>query len=338
MSVWKFLLRLSIGLLLVWYLLCKHELDVQVVLARIKELPTLVLIGALGINLMGQSLCALRWSTLSTISGYPARLRDVLRIYFSGMFFNMCLPTSIGGDVFRVVGLGRKTGSKTAAFASVFMDRNIGLAALLSIGFAGSAIAGTMIRATVFNRLLKFPIWPIFAVLIVGYTLANVALFNERFYRFVSRLLVRARLKFVQRRLQPLHDALGNYHLSWTQYVSPVGLSCIYQASEIALIWMLADGLGVHLSGWVFCSMVAFQAVASLLPITFNGVGVREAIFTAVIVGQLGESFKDEALALALIYFFGVVLLSSLAGGIVYLIGGVPRPSRLEVAETVGGE
>ena len=141
MSVWKFLLRLSVGALLVWFLLHKHELNVRMVASHISDMHLWALLCALAIDLAGQALSAWRWGMLSRLGGRPVRFRDVLPIYFSGMFFNMCLPTSIGGDVFRVVGLGRKTGSKTAAFASVFMDRNVGLAALLLVGLIGSIVA-----------------------------------------------------------------------------------------------------------------------------------------------------------------------------------------------------
>jgi uncharacterized membrane protein YbhN (UPF0104 family) len=147
------------------------------------------------------------------------------------------------------------------------------------------------------------------------------------------------KLSFITRKLKPLHNAVVSYHLPASDYIWPFVISLVYQASEVGLIWLLAQGLGLQLSPWVFCSMVTLQAVASLLPITPNGVGVREAIFTAVVVGKLGQEYKDEALALALIYFFGVVLISSLLGGVIYLVGGVPKPSPVEIAEsTAGGE
>jgi len=340
MSVLKFLLRLSVGALLFYFLLLKHELSMHTVLDSMARVSAWALAGALAINLAGQSLSAYRWGWLSKMGGRPAPFTSVLPVYFSGMFFNMCLPTSIGGDVFRVVGLGRKTGSKTAAFASVFMDRNIGFAALLLMGLAGSLVAQTTVRATFFKQLYEFPVWPMFALLGAGYAAANMALFNERSYGIATRLLQRVHLSFIARKLKPLHDAVINYHLPMTEYAYPLLLSIVYQASEIALVWLLAYGMGIQLSAWVFCSMVTFHAVASLLPITFSGAGVREAIFTAMIVGKLGPEYKDDALALALIYFFCVVLVSSLIGGVVYLVSGMPKPTTLEIAETAnaGGE
>src|ERR1043165_1471331 len=268
MSVWKFLLRLSVGVALVWFLLNKHELNLRMVVSHISDMHLWALLCALAIDLAGQTLCAWRWGMLSTMGGRPVRFRDVLPVYFSGMFFNMCLPTSIGGDVFRVVGLGRKTGSKTAAFASVFMDRNVGLAALLVIGLIGSIVAQTPVRATLFKVPYEFPVWPFFVALTFGFILANIALFNECSYRFVTRMFERLPLSFVNRKVKPLHDALGSFHLPLASYAVSFLLSIVYQLSEVALLWLLAYALHIELSGWVFCSMITFQAVASLLPIT----------------------------------------------------------------------
>jgi hypothetical protein len=111
MSIWKILLRLSVGALLVWFLLYKHELNC----AWSSHAADMRLWA--GHRAWNRS----RWPGIERVAlgklslgGRPANFRDVLPVYFSGMFFNMCLPTSIGGDVFRVVGLGRKTGSKPA--------------------------------------------------------------------------------------------------------------------------------------------------------------------------------------------------------------------------------
>ncbi|MEI6234917.1 MAG: lysylphosphatidylglycerol synthase transmembrane domain-containing protein [Planctomycetota bacterium] len=342
MSIGKLIARLCVGGLLVYLLLHKHGVNWLMIIERMSEIPPLTLALALGINLAGQALSAFRWSTLSEMGGRPVRYLDALNVYFCGMFFNICLPTSIGGDVFRVVGLGRKTGSKTAAFASVFMDRNVGLGGLLAVGLFGSVMSQTTVRATIYERLFEFQVWPAFLVLIIGYVLVNIALFNETVYAFATSTLKTLHLSFFVDKLKPLHDAVKNYHLPLAYFMWPFVISLVYQASEAGLICVLGRSMGLNLSIWAFCSMMTFQAVASLLPITFSGVGIREAIFTSVVVGKLGPAFKDEALALAVVYFFGIVLVSSLIGGIVYLVGGITKPTAVEIAQPVtdgpGGE
>jgi len=334
MSVGKFLLRLSIGIALVALLLHKHGLAIQGILGRMAELPLLILLSAILLDLGGRMLSAYRWGLLSALVGKPVCFRRIAQLYYSGMFFSLCLPTSIGGDVFRVVGLSRDTGSKSAAFASVFMDRNVGMAALLVLGTTASILLPTAsIQATLFKVPYVVPLWPLFVLLCSGYVLANMVLFSEGFCLFVASLVSRLQLRFVGEKAGRLHQAVQAYRLPLNRYWLAFVLSVAYQASEIGLIWLLARGLGIELSPLVFCALVPFQAVACLLPITFNGVGIREYVICAVLIGQLGQGIQDKAMALSLVYFLGVMVFSSLVGGVVYVFSGLTRPSE---AEAVG--
>lgn len=335
MSVWKFSLRLSVGLALFGYLLYEHGVQLNAIFDRMLELSPLVLLGALALNLAGQALSAYRWGRLSALVGRPVAFGRMLQLYFSGMFFNLCLPTSIGGDVFRVVGLSRNTGSKSSATASVFMDRNVGLGALLLIGMVASIWwPSASIEATFFHVRHVWYLWYFFPALLCGYVLANVVLFSDHFCDIVTHLVTRFHLGFVGEKVARLHNAVQEYRLPLARYAWAFVVSLIYQASEIALVWLLAQGFDIKLSPLVFCALVPFQAVASLLPITFSGVGVREGIFCAVLMGQLGPGIKNQAMTLSLTFFLGVVVISSLLGGLVYVLSGIARPTLAEAAES----
>jgi uncharacterized membrane protein YbhN (UPF0104 family) len=148
----------------------------------------------------------------------------------------------------------------------------------------------------------------------------------------------RFRLGFIEPKLRRFHDAMQAYRLPLSSYFATFVISLVYQFSEIAAVWLLARGLNIDVPPIVFAALVPFQAVACLLPISFNGVGVREAVFCAVLMGQAGPTVKPHALALSLTYF-SVVVISGLVGGIVYLVSGLPRPSSAEsqaVAEIAG--
>jgi len=339
MSVTKFLLRVAIGAIMVAYLFFEHEVGNHNVFNRMLDIPVGALLLAMCLDLLGQTLSAYRWAHLSNLGGRPVQFPKVWSVYFSGMFFNMCLPTSIGGDVIRVVGLSRQTQSKSGAIASVFMDRNVGLGALLVLGLCASAITHSSIQATLFHQKYLLELWPLFSLLIAGYIGANVALFSDSFCNLVTYCVNRAHLGFLGAKIDKLHRSVQAYRLPLIVYVWPFILSLIYQFTEIALVWILASGLGIELSPMVFAALVTFQAVACLLPITVNGVGVREAIFCAVLMGHLGntEAVKNEALALSLI-FFGVMVTSSLLGGVVYLVSGMPRPSVSETEAVASGQ
>lgn len=341
MSMLKFTVRLAIGAALVAYLVREHEVQFQSVAERMLQIPLGALLAALCLDLAGQTLSAFRWSRISALGGNPVSFARAWPVYFSGMFFNICLPTSIGGDVVRVVGLGQQVRSKTAALASVFMDRNVGLAALLALGFCSSLAVATTIQVTISTfspEPIVLPLWPFFLVLILGFVAANAVLFDNRTYDWAERLLLRRLPRSVGEKIAKLHGCLQVYRRPLSEFAWTFFLSLCYQASEAALVWVLARGLGVDLSFWVFGSLVMFQAVAGLLPITINNIGVREGIFCAVLLGQAAamgmgqEQIKDSALALSLLYF-GVIVCSGLCGGLVYLVSGLRKPTAAEVAE-----
>lgn len=340
MSIGKFLLRLSISLALLGCLQYKHGVTPHEIMQRMVELPLLFLLSAIVLDLSGRLLAAYRWSRLSALAGQSVSFGRMAQLYYSGLFFNLCLPTSIGGDVFKVVGLSRITGSKATALAAVFMDRNVGMAALLTVGTAAALFCPTAsIQATV-HSLSAEPIivrlWPLFLLLCGAYVLANAILFSDHFCQLVTALVSRWPLGSVGAKVGRLHQAVRAYRQPWRRYLWTFALSLAYQASEILLIWILARGLGIEVSLPLFCALVPFQAAVCLLPISFNGMGVRDFVICAVLMGQLGPGIKDKALALALVYFLGVMLVSSLVGGAVYVCSGIKRPSVAEAEAAAG--
>jgi uncharacterized protein (TIRG00374 family) len=90
-------------------------------------------LAAVGVFLISQLLSAIRWQWLSQPLGFQRPLRNYVGDYFVGMFFNLLLPTSIGGDAVRAVSLNARSGRKTAALLSVFLDRLSGLLVLLML-------------------------------------------------------------------------------------------------------------------------------------------------------------------------------------------------------------
>ena len=81
----------------------------------------------------GQAMSTLKWRLLlgpvGPVDAIPARCSAFTS---PGMFFNLFLPTIVGGDAVKAVLLARETGAPARATMSVFMERNTGLCALLA--------------------------------------------------------------------------------------------------------------------------------------------------------------------------------------------------------------
>jgi len=76
-----------------------------------------------------------RWYLLVRTLDFPFRLRDAIRYGFVGLVSNYIAPGTVGGDLFKAVLLARDQKSRRyAAFATVLLDRILGLLALFMVG------------------------------------------------------------------------------------------------------------------------------------------------------------------------------------------------------------
>src|SRR5688572_20821764 len=97
-------------------------------------------LAALAVHVAAQGVSAVRWQALARPLGFALPLRHFVRLYFVGMFFNLLLPTSVGGDAVRAVGLSAGAGRRLAAFLSVLLDRLSGLLVLLAVACLAAGV------------------------------------------------------------------------------------------------------------------------------------------------------------------------------------------------------
>ena len=99
----------------------------------------------------GQWLSAWRWWLLLGPVDLRVPYLRMVAFYFIGMFFNFFLPTIVGGDAVKAVLLARETGAPARATMSVFMERNVGLFALLTIATAAAFVIPGSLETQVFG-------------------------------------------------------------------------------------------------------------------------------------------------------------------------------------------
>jgi len=113
-------------------------------------------LAALGCYLVAQVVSSVRWQWLACPLGFGHSLDAYVGYYFVGNFFNLILPTSIGGDVARAWYLARGTGLGPGAALSVLAAPFLGVAVMLGLAFYRTKIRrpsdagiGTTFRFTV---------------------------------------------------------------------------------------------------------------------------------------------------------------------------------------------
>ncbi|NBS87583.1 MAG: UPF0104 family protein, partial [Verrucomicrobia bacterium] len=99
-----------------------------------------------------------------------------------------------------------------------------------------------------------------------------------------------------------------------------LGLSVIAQILLVSLFYCVSQAMGLDVGFWQLASVLPMVAMITVLPITWNGLGLREAAFVTFL-GTFGIA-TAQSVALSLTGF-AVILLWNLLGGLVYLVAGV---------------
>jgi glycosyltransferase 2 family protein len=274
---------------------------------------------ALGLYLATQGVSAVRWQILGHTLGLGGRWRDYLAHYFVGMFFNLVLPTSVGGDVVRAWYLGRPsqplprspeaeearaTGRRTAAFLSVLADRVNGFAVLIFVACAAAVCCPTPLPSWILATVAGMG-----AACLLG--LAAMPLLPW----------LRQRLPLPER-VSQLMDAADLFRRDRRGMLYVTLLSLVVQLANIVLAWLVGEGLGLGIPFLYYGVLIPLVSILTLLPISLNGMGLREA-GTVLLLGPLNVS-SASAVTLSLL-IFAVYTAASLMGGVVYLFDPSPR-------------
>jgi uncharacterized protein (TIRG00374 family) len=275
-------------------------------------------LASVGILVGAQFVSTLRWQMLARPLGFRAPLGRLFAIYFIGMFFNLVLPTSVGGDVVRAWYLADAgnaappTGRRLAAFVSVFVDRLNGLLVLLAIACVAAAFCPTPLPARI-----TWSVWGLAVAAVVGLVGIAVAprlpLPLKRFPR------LRDKLHSWRDRLT---TAFGLYVRQPRLVLAVSALSLVVQVANIVLVWLIGVALGVSVPLSHYCLVVPLVAILTLVPISLNGMGVREFAMI-VLLAPLGV-VSGTALSLSFLWFATTAVVS-LSGVVFYIAGRFPR-------------
>ncbi len=266
-------------------------------------------------------LVLIRWFLFMRALNLDVTVGQVCRYFFIGLFCNLFLPTSIGGDVVKAIGLSRGVGQKPKVFASVVLDR-------LS-GFAGLVIVAALAYA-VGSRLIDAPsvIIPIAFLTTLSLVLGGM-LFNQRLYRFFGGLV--SRFPRLQRGILQMHEDVilmtGKKRTAWGCVI----FSCVIQAISAVMFYLIALALHQDVRFLPFLVFSPIVAAVTFLP-SIGGLGVRE-VGWVYFLAKVGLD-KGVALGLSLISFFFVII-TGLIGGIVYVTTVPDR--RVQCDEDAGG-
>lgn len=298
------ILKLVISSVLLYFVLSRT--GVERVLSTLKGMNPAAFIFAIFLYLFAQLLSTLRWRLL--LPGVLG-LRKLFSLYMIGCFFNTLLPGIIGGDAVKAFYLYKAIGKSSLTIASIFMDRYLGFTMLMAICTVAFPFG--------YNYLLGSRLEWLLLLVVLSFIIASFLLFGLRLGKSIKIV-------------SGFYDYFHAYRHQKTIIGKALLISVIVQLSNIFAVYILALGLGEHISFIVCLIFLPLIILFTMLPISISGLGVRESAFV-VLFGLIG--IKPEiATALSLSWF-----ISSAIGSLVGLVEYMRYKREKETGSVTGG-
>ena len=261
--------------LLVW-LISRQNWDQ--IIKSITKIPWWIVMVVIGLNFLGQVLNTFRWYTLLRSQQVKVTFGQLLKIVLSGAFASNFLPSTIGGDVVRLVKINQFNNDKVLNFSSIVLDRFVNVISFLTV-LPFSLSLGSLNQIPSQNSLL----------LIGGFNLQRI----RNWFLKIWNQFIQAYKKWSS---QP-QVLIRAFIISWFSiFVIFIGL------------WLLNIGLGIQVKLVQVMGISALSYFVTLLPISINGFGVREVSFTFLYT-LIGVS-PDMAALFAILSRFLIVLVT----------------------------
>lgn len=307
-NTFKFLIA---GGLIAW-LMTSGKLDFKLFI-QLQNHPLSVITASL-LCILNFLLISYRWrNILHARSKAEFPIQGMLKVTWIGQFFSSVLPGSVSGDLLKMFYIQQydQNFSKKFAFASILIDRAMGLAGLiLLVGFSSLLFSEHILK----NAPAMAPL------LNMNYTIAGILLFCFALFffshNFFRAFLVKMETLFIPRVWQKLIGLWDDLTAIKSRMFRAIIISIFVQFTGVIIFWCL-------ISPFVSDKMDFIQALAFIpignmalaLPVAPSGLGVGHAIFQ-----KLFEISGIDNGASLFNIFFMVTVCINLFGAIPYLL------------------
>ena len=305
-------LKILVAGTLIYLLISSGKLDFKLLLKLQNHLWAVVT--AVTLSVFNFILISYRWETiLRARSQVKLPILGLLKITWIGQFFSSVLPGSVSGDLVKILYVQRfnSNSSKKFIFASILLDRVMGLSGLILLVGLSSLLYGQHILA---NAPAMTPL------LGVNYLLAIIVIssFTIFFFchHFIRKFLVSLQKIVFMNLLQKVIGLWDDLVLIKSQMLKAIGLSIVVQFIGVLIFWSLISPFVEERMDFVQAlAFIPLGLMTLALPVAPSGLGVGHAIFQ-----KLFEFSGIENGASLFNLYFIVTLVVNVCGVVPYLL------------------
>lgn len=307
----QFILKTFVSIALIIYLLSRTDYT-AIYISLISAIPVYLLL-ALATLFLGKLITGYRWQLLLVAQDIKIPLKSLISSLFVGQFFNSFLPTTIGGDTIRAYDTAAASKEYAKSVTTVFMDRFIGVLALVLLAVLALMVAFLM------GEDVNYYLIPVLSVALLC-IIGLVIVLNDLLIKLFARVLRRIRFNRIADQVENIYKSIQEMKVDPSTPLFAFGISLLLQINVVIFHYYISLALGLEVPILYYFIIVPVALTILIVPFSINGIGLREGVFVFLLAG-IGISSSD-AIALSLLSFF-LVLTQAVIGGIIFAFRGV---------------
>ena len=307
MKSFTFILKLFLSVFLLGFLFFK--IDATALQNLISGANGYLLLVAVIVIFAEVGLLIFAWFLILRLQGHQISYWQTYSIYVIGHFFGTFLPVNLGADIIRAYSLSKYISNATDAVSSMVTLRLSGLFSVFILVLGSPIIFGLKH----IDRSLLVVLWAMFVGMLLFFIIIN------RFSGIQKWLGQEEKGK-----LHRIKSMVGGVYRSFRQSISHplimgsgVGLMFVVQLSRVLQGYVIGMALGAEISFYWFFVFLPIIVLVIQLPISFSGIGVREAAYVYFFTQSGVEVHMALAIAL-LSSAFGLIF--NVSGGVLYIL------------------
>jgi glycosyltransferase 2 family protein len=254
-------------------------------------------------------LSALETQYLTKIQGISLSVLDILKIHLATNFYSLFLPGTLLGGAIKWYKFA-KYGSKSSAAAVVVFNRFLEVLITVLIGLLFSFIA--------FHAFEKTGLTVVLAAIFLFMIFLYLMLLNKNALSIIQKIIYKVplipKIFGLREKIGKFIEAMQEFrNLSLKNHFEIFGLLILYHGIGILSFYFFAKSLNININIWAIGWIRSAMSLAIILPLSFAGLGVREATLV-ILLGYYGV-LPSDSMALSFLFFLRNIL-SSLVGGL----------------------
>lgn len=299
-------LRIFVSVILVGYLIYSvNWYELKQILLSVK-VPYVVL--GLGLNFAIILINSYRWKILLSVQKGNVKFAELVNLWLVGLFFNNFFPTSLGGDSVKAYYVFQRSQKNPVAISSLILLRSMGVVSLVFLVLFAMVLSGSVMPLRVKNAVLLF-VFLFCMVILLFIILVRVIRKTDIMDRSLKRIGIWAWY-------EKIYGSLLLFRKNKRVLFISVILALVPSIMLVLVNNVYCTALDCHLPILVFAMLIPLINFIQMLPISMNGLGIREGAYV-FFFSMFGMS-SSQAFSLSLLIFLSIVFFG-IIGGCIYV-------------------